>query len=232
MDEECPICMLILPFKEGDICYMACCGKCICMGCRIYMESASPSHRCPFCNANVGNDAELEYKLKERIEKHNDPVAMNSLAANYMEGEGGYPVDPTKAVELYRRASELGGVHAHRNLARACLMGRGIEMDKKKAIHHYQVASIMGDVHSRYNLGALEGQSGNNERAMKHFMIAAKCGHDLSLERVKEGYYSMGLSTKDDFENTLRCHKVYHDEAKSEKRDRAKVIQANRRNTG
>lgn len=103
-------------------------------------------------------------------------------------------------------------------------------MDKKKAIHHYQIASMMGDVHSRYNLGALEGQSGNNERAMKHFMIAAKCGHDLSLERVKEGYYSMGLSTKDDFENTLRYHKAYHDEAKSEKRDRAKVIQATRRN--
>eukprot|EP00956_Cyclotella_meneghiniana_P007064 scaffold9601_cov45-Cyclotella_meneghiniana.AAC.3 len=188
------------------------------------------SDRCPFCNANVENHAELDNKLTERIEKYNDPVAMNSLGTYYMDGKGGYPVNPTKAVELYRRASELGGVHAHRNLARAYLMGRGIEMDKKKAIHHYQVASIMGDVHSRYNLGALEGQSGNNERAMKHFMIAAKCGHDLSLEKVKEGYYSIGLSTKDDFENTLRCHKAYHDEAKSEKRDRAKVIQATRRN--
>eukprot|EP00956_Cyclotella_meneghiniana_P004560 scaffold5629_cov48-Cyclotella_meneghiniana.AAC.1 len=220
-DEECPICMLILPFNEGEICFIACCGKSICMGCFICMES----DRCPFCNANVGNHADLDCKLKERIEKHNDLVAMNSLGSYYMDGKGGYPVDPTKAVELYRRASELGGVHAHRNLARAYLVGRGIEMDKKKAIHHYQISSMMGDVLSRYCLGALEGQSGNIGPALRHWMIAAKCGHDDALEKVKQGY-SMGLLTKDDFESTLRCHKAYQDEAKSEKRDKAKIILA------
>ena len=95
-------------------------------------------------------------------------------------------------------------------------------MDRKKAIHYYQLAAMMGKSLARYDLGVVEKKKGNNYRAMRHFMISAKCGHDLSLKFVKESFI-LGLITKADFESTLRCHQASQDEAKSEQRDRAKV---------
>ena len=83
---------------------------------------------------------------------------------------------------------------------------------------------MMGNNIARYKLACYEFDYGNIKRAMKHFMISAKCGHDKSLERVKKGFMS-GDVTKDDFERALRCHQASHDETKSEQRDRTKASQ-------
>ena len=44
---------------------------------------------------------------------------------------------------------------------------------------------------------------------MKHFMIAAKAGFDLSLKEVGEGY-KRGHVTKDEYAQTLRAYKASH----------------------
>eukprot|EP00956_Cyclotella_meneghiniana_P014056 scaffold20852_cov23-Cyclotella_meneghiniana.AAC.1 len=82
---------------------------------------------------------------------------------------------------------------------------------------------MMGSIRSRFHLGLLEVQNDNFDRAARHFIVAAKCGHDDSLEAVKQGFMK-GLITKDDFEKTLREHKASQDETKSEQRDRSKVF--------
>ena len=64
--------------------------------------------------------------------------------------------------------------------------------------------------------------SGNDDRAMKHYMISASAGDDDSLKAVQDGYRN-GLVTKDNFEVTLRAHKKSQDEMKSEWRDKAKA---------
>eukprot|EP00956_Cyclotella_meneghiniana_P040115 scaffold187124_cov20-Cyclotella_meneghiniana.AAC.1 len=95
----------------------------------------------------------------------------------------------------------------------------------KKAVHHWQIAAMMGNVGARHNLGFDELQNGNYQRAMKHFMIAAKCSYKDSLHNIKEGF-RLGHVTKEDFEKTLRDYQSSCDETKSEQRDRAAVILA------
>ena len=99
----------------------------------------------------------------------------------------------------------------------------GTEIDKKKAVHHYQIAAMMGSVGARYNLGYTEQENGNYQRAMKHFIIAARCGFKDSLDQVKVGF-RLGYVTKEDLERTLRSYQASCDETKSEQRDRAAVI--------
>jgi hypothetical protein len=58
------------------------------------------------------------------------------------------------------------------------------------------------------------------DRAMKHFIIAAKLGYDKALERVKEGFRSE-LVSKEDFEAALRGHQAAVDATKSKQREEA-----------
>ena len=56
--------------------------------------------------------------------------------------------------------------------------------------------------------------------SLKHYMIAAGCGLDKSLKKIRE-FYTNGNATKDDFEKALRAHKESKDEVKSAQRDEA-----------
>ena len=96
-------------------------------------------------------------------------------------------------------------------------------MDKKKAKYYYELAAINGSVEARHNLGCLEGNSGNINRAKKHYILAARAGHKQSLDMVKEGFMR-GIVTKDEYANTLRAYQQQRDEMKSDDRDKAGII--------
>eukprot|EP00956_Cyclotella_meneghiniana_P016709 scaffold26581_cov26-Cyclotella_meneghiniana.AAC.2 len=218
--EECPICMIPLPCRDDESFYMNCCGKHICIGCRYCLTR----QHCPFCNTAAAlSDEEVIKRLLERIEKYNDPEAMNSLACSYMNGLDGLPVDRSKAFELFQRACRLESAAGHCHLGTRYLKGGGTEIDKKKAVYHLQIAAMMGNVNARHNLGCAEEENGNFQRAMRHFMIAAKCGFENSLDAVKDGF-RQGDVTKEDLEKTLRDYQASCDETKSEQRDRAAVM--------
>ena len=95
-------------------------------------------------------------------------------------------------------------------------------MDAKKARYYYGLAAMGGHVKARHNLGAIEYDAGNVDRAMKHFMIAAGAGYDLSLDEIRKCFLNCH-ATKDDFEKALRAHKDAKDEMKSDQRDAAAV---------
>lgn len=217
--EDCPICMIPLPLDDRESRYMSCCGKFICVGCRHCLRR----QQCPFCNSHTSqNTEEMNKRIRMRIEKYNDPRAMYQVGCFYSNGMGGFPVDHAKAVELFLRASELGWAAAHYSLGVSYIKGVGIEQDQKKAIHHWQQAAMMGYVSARYILGVREMKNGNLDDAMKHFMIAAKCGDDDSLNLFKPGFLD-GYVTKEDFEKTLRGHQASKDETKCDQRDLAKA---------
>ena len=218
--EKCPTCRITLPTDDDETRYMSCCGKFICNGCRFCL----PREHCPFCNtANPRSDEEDIKSLSDRAETYNDPEAMIMLSGHYRNGQHGLPVDLSKAFELLQRASELGSATGHDHLGTTYRMGDGIEIDMKKSVHHYQIATMMGHVVSRHNLGFVEYENGNLQRAMRHFMIAAKCGYKDSLHNIKEGFKD-GHVTKQDLEKTLRVYQAVYEETKSEQRDRAAVI--------
>jgi len=83
--------------------------------------------------------------------------------------------------------------------------------DIEKAIYHYEIAAMGGNEIARFWLGVYGLLMDNYSRSMKHFIIAAKCGHDSSLKTVQNGYI-LGLLTKDDYACALRAHQRSRDE--------------------
>ena len=62
-----------------------------------------------------------------------------------------------------------------------------------------------------------------NKRAVKHWMIAAKLGHDDSLYALKEGY-KKGDVSKEDFAAALRGHQAAVDATKSPQREKEEAF--------
>ena len=73
---------------------------------------------------------------------------------------------------------------------------------------------------ARHNLGGLEYQSGNLDRALKHFMIAAGGGYKTSLSAIQE-MFKRGVATKEDYAKALRAYQAYLGEIKSVQRNEA-----------
>jgi TPR repeat protein len=124
----------------------------------------------------------------------------------------------TTAFEYLRKAAELGHAEANYLLGHSHYIGSGYEKDEEKGIYHLQKAAIGGNPTARHNLAVIEGKSGNVERAMKHYIIAANLGSDKSMKELWKHYSAGNISTTD-LEATLRTHKAAVDATKSSQRD-------------
>ena len=70
----------------------------------------------------------------------------------------------------------------------------------KKAKFHFEAAAMAGHEVARCNLGGLEAESGNMERAHKHWTIAASAGHYIAMIELRLSF-EQGLVSR---ESTLR----------------------------
>jgi len=225
--EDCAICMLPMPYSAQIIpkkTYQPCCGKVLCDGCTNAaldkMRKGELKQSCSFCRVPMPlTGKELVKRIKKRM-KLKDGEAFYHLGVHYKNGYCGLSKDLNKAIELYKQAVEFGSLEAHIFMANAYENGNGVDQDFEKAIHHFEIASIRGHESARYALGWYEEQKGNMDRAMKHYLIAAKCGYDDGIEVVGRGYKA-GLVTKDEYATALRTHQRTLDEMKSEQRSKA-----------
>ena len=104
-----------------------------------------------------------------------------------------------------------------------------MEKDEKKELYHFlEQAAIGGNPSARYNLGIEEEGNGRMDRAVKHWIIAAKLGHDASLDALKGGYED-GLVSKEDFAAALRAHQDTIEAMKSPQREAAEEEARNER---
>ena len=184
------------------------------------MKMSEGKDLCAFCRTpNTKTDDEHIKRTKKLMDRGNGR-AFNHLAGLYSQGECGLPRDYQKANELYLKAGELGSAVAYYNLGDSYNRGTGVEMDKKKAIHYWELAAMNGHIMARHNLGCSDWNTGNYDRAFRHFILAARAGYEESLDVVKQGF-TKGLVTKDEYTNTLRAYDERHEEMKSDERDRA-----------
>ena len=95
-----------------------------------------------------------------------------------------------------------------------------MELDKKKAIHYYELSAMKGHSIARHNLGYLDEESGNVDRAVKHYMIAASSGLHGSLNNIRY-LFKDGHATKEEYLQALQSHQAYLNEVKSSQRDEA-----------
>ena len=220
-DEDCPICFLPLPSLETGMRHKSCCGKVVCSGCIHAVRKLDPVHwKCPFCRVPMPiSDKETIRRIKARMEM-DDAIATHSFGCFYYNGELGFPQNWNKAIDLWHRAAELGHAKSYFNIGHAYHYGRGVERDMKKAQHYYELSAIRGYTGARPNLGCFEEGAGNVGIALKHYMIAAGCGNDNSLKKIRE-FYTNGHATKDDYAKALRSHQKYVDGIKSDQRDEA-----------
>ena len=219
LKEDCPICFLTLPTLEKGSKYKSCCGKIICSGCIHAVDKMDPDAKCPFCRVPTISEKEIIEMIKKRVEM-GDAKAIYSLGCYYNGGKYGFPQDRAKALEHWHRAAELGHTEAYYNIGNAYYKGNGVERDMKKAKHYYELAAMGGDADARYNLGRIEEEAGNMSRAVKHHLIAAGCGDNESLKKIRE-FFVNGHATKDDYAKALRSYQGYINEIKSDQRDEA-----------
>ena len=72
-------------------------------------------------------------------------------------------------------------------------------------------------------LGFHERRSENHELAIEHWMIAAKMGHEKSLNAIKDTFME-GHATKEQYAEALRGHQTALEETKSLQREEAKAF--------
>ena len=223
--EDCPICFLKMPADYSGRQYFLCCGKFICSGCTyapVYDNQGNKvdSQKCPFCRtAFPKTTEEIVERTMKRVEI-GDVRAMHSIGCYHNDGVMGFSQDCAKALELFRRAAELGCAEAYNSIGYAYSNGQGVERDKKKAEHYYEIAAIRGDISARHTLGHIEGHAGNLKRALKHLRIAVQSGDNDSLKTIKE-MYAVGHATKDDYTTALLSYQTYLRQIKSDQRDEA-----------
>ena len=220
--KDCDICMLPLPQLLSGWRYKSCCGKDICSGC-IYAVSVRDAGvgLCPFCRTPTPTtDEEILEQLKKRAEG-GDVIAIYNMGCYYANGDYGLPQDINKALEFWHRAAELGHAVAYYSIGGAYNDGIGVRRDEDKAKqHYYELAAIGGDVDARCNLGYDERHTGNWDRALKHFILAAGGGEKESLSAIQE-MFKTGHATKEDYTKALRAYQAYLGEVKSAQRDEA-----------
>lgn len=245
--EECPVCLLRMPFDREKFCYMPCCGKEICHGCadkemgmRVKEGFNRPdgkvdfSHAldspCPFCRSHFSIKIE-DYldELGKRADK-GDPRAMYHLAIKIAGPEpmGPIPADPKRARELLLRSAKSGYSLANLSVGMFLYDGKYpavFEKDVKKARKYFVVGALGGDPIARAYLGEIELDRFNVRAAYRHQMIAASHGYQLALDNVLNGY-KKGCVSKDEYETTLRAYQAASDEMKSPQRSEAEKSRA------
>jgi len=189
---DCPICCLPLSPDIQKSTLMPCCSNIICNGCDY---------------ANLIRELKGSLELKCAFCRH-PRISDEELELNLM-----------KRVEANDSAAmcQIGGYRRN-------------EGDYVTAFQHYSKAAELGDAHAHYlltqmyyngeGLGIAEWHKCRHARAVKHFIIAAKLGHDDSLRSLKD-CYRKGLVSKEDFAAALRGHQAADDATKSPEREEA-----------
>eukprot|EP00985_Skeletonema_marinoi_P029791 scaffold29065_cov73-Skeletonema_marinoi.AAC.1 len=216
---DCPICCLPMPLDLSKSIIISCCSKTICHGCshanELRLEEERLEYRCEFCREPIPDtDEQCDKQRMKRIEV-NDQAAM--CAEGLQQFKKG---DYSSAFQYCTKAAELGDVEAHYQLSVMYDDGKGVEKDRGKEIYHLEEAAIGGQPDARFNLGCEEDESGNIERAVKHFIISANLGDDESIKFLIE-YFKEGKVSKDDLAAALRAHQAAVDATKSPQREAA-----------
>jgi hypothetical protein len=89
---------------------------------------------------------------------------------------------------------------------------------KKKKKFHYEAAAMAGNEVARYNLGGNDNESGDMERAVKHWTIGASAGCYRSMYNMLVTFKG-GLLSRDAIDSTLAAYNNSCAEMRSEARD-------------
>ena len=237
---DCALCMLPMPWVEGMIVNAPCCGTITCNACDFEAQIAKGAvnkkraqkrqpplpHCCEFCRAPApigASESELaSFVLKAitaRAEK-NYPDAVHELALMHKKGLAGLPVNEEKALELAKRAADLGCAEAQYALGLSYERGElGLEVDNEKTRNLWGSSARNGHVKARYALGRDEFSEGNMIDAVRHWRIAAASGYGRAVDALI-AFFEGGALRHKDLAKSLRARDKACLDMRSDSRDR------------
>lgn len=140
----------------------------------------------------ISKDPDLPAVLKEVEQKAFAGVAeaQHDLAAIYIAGHGGIPVNHERGAQWFREAAIQGIANARYNLGVLYHQGLGVPQDTKLALNWYKAAAAKDHPEAQYNLGIAHiegiGVPYDPARATAYFQNAAASG-------IMEAAYNLGL---------------------------------------
>ena len=98
--EDCPICMLPLPFRSEGVSnvYQPCCGKILCDG---YVIGMAQRDSCLFCRERLFKNEEESIRMYTKRMALGDASAFVKMGTLYDDGDKGLKQDKKKALEMY-----------------------------------------------------------------------------------------------------------------------------------
>ena len=183
-------------------------SKNVCGGCIHSCRESGNDDKCPFCNSEGGKTEEEDVEDNMKRVEANDPASIYVLAGFHYDGFGGLQQDQSKAMELYAKAAELGNSEAHSHLGN--VYRKGANMKKAAAMAGHEV--------SRNILGNMEYDSGNVERAIKHWTIGASAGNYMAMHHLRL-CFELGAVSRESIDSVLAAYNSSCAEMRSEARD-------------
>ena len=170
----------------------------------------------------AGDNASKLALVHKRVDAE-DQFTIDYLAGKYYYGRYGLEKNVPRAIELWTEAAELGLSQAHFNLGNVHYSGKSVPCDEARALKHWEAAAMKGHVEARGNLGDHKCKKANCQRAVRHYLIAAKMG--APLDSIKK-MFARGHATKQQYGDALSGYQAATEEMKSPERDEVKELMA------
>ena len=223
--DDCPVCMLPLPFSDetgSHAVYFQCCGKRICNGCvfenrRIILKSGR-SHTCPFCRKPEPHSVEEILRLTKKRMDGGDARAFFNMSLDFLNGRLGLPYDEIRSFDLMLKAAELGSADACYMVGKFFEKGRMVEVDHFTAKRFFEIAAKKGDLLARHKLGVFESDEGDEDTAFQHWRMAARGGCKQSMLAMEFGR-DMGIISESEYAEVYQVFTEIHEEISSKERD-------------
>jgi hypothetical protein len=145
----------------------------------------------------------IELLAKNSIDRYRPAQAraIAKMAALHVVGNG-IKQDVGVAIELYRKAADLGDTTALNNLGVMYGRGEGVSRDSAQAVAYFRRAADAGNAGAMENIGshygAGEGVEKNDEEAVKWFLKAAEAGRPNAMCFLADRY-AAGRGVKQDY---------------------------------
>lgn len=172
---------------------------------------------CPFCRETLPNSNEDHYQNVKNKKRAADGSPDAICELGMCERRLG---DIAGALDYWHKAAELGSVEAHYELSKAYhYHGRmhGCDNNIEKFQYHAEQAAMGGHHLARFNLGCNEMLNRNQDRAVRHWTIAARQGSEAALRALKKSPFA----SKEEYNAAKRAQQEAMKEMESDQRNKA-----------
>lgn len=214
-NEECPVCLMLMPLylREHIFCHV--CGNSTCLSCDEKNKIAGNRIACSLCRGDLAkskseHDKNYKHGVLQLYSKRHMPEAAIQIADHLRSGKDGFAENIALSLHYYLQAAKMGNPEGYTSLGDA--YGYGIrdilERDMGKCVRYLEVAAKKGSATAHERLWKLFDNNfgASREKAVEHARVLAEAGCSASVNylfhQLKEGNIA-----KDELTKILIAHK-------------------------